>query len=83
MKRIPPVLLLSVIAGCFIIVSAVCWHSIEEIHYLKSFFPKQFSVEEAFYASKVELVKIAIISFPLILIIGISLYFLRYFGKDS
>jgi hypothetical protein len=83
MKRIPPVLLLSVIAGCLIIVSAVCWHSVEEIHYLKSFFPKQFSVEEAFYASKVELVKIAIISFPLILIIGISLYFLRYFGKDS
>jgi len=83
MKRIPPVLLLSVIAGCLIIVSAVCWHSVEEIHYLKSFFPKQFTVEEAFYASKVELVKIAIISFPLILIIGISLYFLRYFGKDS
>jgi hypothetical protein len=83
MKRIPSVLLLSVIAGCLIIVSAVCWHSVEEIHYLKSFFPKQFTVEEAFYASKVELVKIAIISFPLILIIGISLYFLRYFGKDS
>lgn len=83
MKRILPVLLLSVTAGCLIIVSAVCWHSVEEIHYLKSFFPKQFSVEEAFYASKVELVKIAIISFPLILIIGISLYFLRYFGKDS
>ena len=83
MKRIPPVLLLSVIAGCLIIVSAVCWHSVEEIHYLKSFFPKQFTVEEAFYASKVDLVKIAIISFPLILIIGISLYFLRYFGKDS
>jgi len=81
MKRIHTVLLLSVIAGCLIIVSAVCWHSVEEIHYLKSFFPKQFSVEEAFYASKVELVKIAIISFPLILIIGVSLYFLRHFGK--
>jgi hypothetical protein len=83
MKRILKVLLLSVISGCLIIVSAVCWHSVEEIHYLKSFFPKQFSVEEAFYASKIELVKIAIISFPLILIIGIGLYFLRYFGKDS
>ena len=83
MKRILPVLLLSIIAGCLIVVSAVCWHSVEEIHYVKSFFPKQFGVEEAFYASMVELVKIAIISFPLILIIGISLVFLRYFGKDS
>ena len=82
MKRIK-IVLLSVIAGCLIVVSAVCWHSVEEIHYLKSFFPKQFSVEEAFYASRVELVKIAIISFPLILIIGLSLYFLSYFGKDA
>jgi hypothetical protein len=83
MKRIHPILLLSVIVVCLIIVSAVCWHSVEEIHYLKLFFPNQFSVEETFYASKVELVKIAIISLPLILIIGISLYFLHYSGKDS
>lgn len=82
MRRIHKAFLLTVVAGCLIVVSAVCWHSVEEIHYLKTFFPKQFSVEEAFYASKVELVKIAIISFPLVLIIGISLYFLRYFGKD-
>jgi hypothetical protein len=83
MKPIHKAFLLSVVAGCLIVVSAVCWHSVEEIHYLKTFFPKQFSVEEAYYASNVELVKIAIISFPLILIIGISLFFLRHFGKDS
>lgn len=65
------------------IISAVCWHSVEEIHYLKTFFPKQFTVEEAYYASKVEVVKIAFISFPLILIIGISLYFLSYFRKTE
>ena len=83
MKQIHKTFLLSVVAGCLIVVSAVCWHSVEEIHYLKTFFPKQFSVEEAYFASKVELVKIAIISLPLILIIGISLYLARYFGKDS
>ena len=75
------ILLLILIAACLVIVSAVCWHSVEEIHYLKSFYPKQFSVEEAFYASMVELVKIAIISFPLILIVGICLHFLRYVVK--
>jgi len=83
MKNILPILLLSAIAGCLIAISAVCWHSVGEIHYLKTFFPKQFSVEDAFYASKIEFVKIAILSFPLLLIIGISLYILRCFGKDS
>jgi hypothetical protein len=32
---------------------AVCLHSVQEIHYLKSFFPRHFTVEEAFYASPV------------------------------
>jgi hypothetical protein len=77
------VLITCVIVICIAIISAVCWHSVEEIHYLKTFFPKQFTVEEAYYASKVELVKIAFISFPLILIIGISLYFLNYFRKHD
>ena len=47
------VIVISVVA-----LSTICWHSIEEIHYLKSFFPKQFSAEEAMYASIVELIKI-------------------------
>ena len=59
-----------------VIVFAVCWHSLEEIHYLKSFFPKSFTVEQAFYASAIELVKVIIISLPLILVILISLYLL-------
>ena len=83
MKRIHAILLMGLVVVCLIFISAVCWHSVEEIHYLKSFFPKQFSVEEAFYASKIEIIKIAIISFPLILIIGLSMYFLSYFRKDS
>lgn len=63
------------------IVSAVCWHSVGEIHYLKAFYPKQFSVEEAFYASAVELVKVLIIAIPFCLLIAISLYLLRHFDK--
>ena len=38
------------VAISVVIVFAVCWHSMEEIHYLKSFFPKSFTVEQAFYA---------------------------------
>ena len=83
MKRNHSVLLMSVIIICIVIISAVCWHSVEEIHYLKTFFPKQFTVEEAYYASKIELVKIVFISFPLILIIAISLYFVNYFSKSG
>jgi hypothetical protein len=64
------------------VISGVCWHSIEEIHYLKSFFPKQFTVQEAYYASKIELIKIGIICFPILLIVGISLYLLHYYGKE-
>jgi hypothetical protein len=78
MKRIHHVLLFSAIAVSIPIIFAVCWHSVEEIHYLKSFYPKQFSVEEAFYASAVELVKIIIISLPFFLVIacGLICYFI-------
>ena len=65
------------IAVCAIIILAVSLHSLEEIHYLKSFYPGKFSVEEAFYASGVELFKILIISFPLIVIIFVSLAYLK------
>jgi hypothetical protein len=56
---------------------AVCLHSVEEIHYLKSFFPKQFTVEEAFYAAAIELIKVIIIGLPLLLILGLGLAKLR------
>lgn len=82
MKRNLAPLLIGIIVSCLVIVSAVCWHSVEEIHYLKSFFPNQFSVEEAFYASGIELIKIAIISFPLLVIIGISLWLLKSAGNN-
>jgi len=82
MKKANNILSIAITAIGLVVISGVCWHSIEEIHYLKSFFPKQFTVQEAYYASKIELIKIAIICFPILLIIGISLYLLHYFRKD-
>ena len=83
MNRISRLLLIIATVIAIIIVSAVCWHSVGEIHYLKTFYPKQFTVEEAFYASAVELVKVLIISLPLFLITAVSLYLLRHFHKNS
>jgi hypothetical protein len=65
------------------IIGAVCWHSIEEIHYLKSFFPESFTVQEAFYASGIELIKIIIISLPLVLIIFTCLRLLGIFRSEN
>jgi hypothetical protein len=71
-------LLLSLAIGVSIlIVAAVCWHSLEEIHYLKSFYPKSFTVEESFYASGVELIKVFVIGVPFFLVIWVSLYLLK------
>ncbi len=76
------VLLLALIILGIILFSAACWHSVGEIHYLKSFFPFKFTVEEAFYASAVELIKIIIIGLPILLVLATSLYMLRSFKKD-
>ena len=83
MKRAYRIIPLLITLIGFVVISGVCWHSIDEIHYLKTFFPKQFTVQEAYYASKIELIKIAIICFPVLVIMGISLYLLHYYRKDS
>jgi hypothetical protein len=71
-------LLLSLaIVMSLLIVAAVCYHSLEEIHYLKSFYPKQFTVEEAFYASGVELIKVVVIGVPFFLVLWVSLCLLK------
>ena len=49
----------------FVVIALVSWHSVQEIHYLKTFFPKSFSVAEAYDASLIELIKLGLISFPL------------------
>ena len=76
-------IILAAIALSIFIVFVICWHSLEEIHYLKTFYPKQFTVEEAFYASAVELLKVIIISLPFCFIIGTGLYLLRYVKGES
>jgi hypothetical protein len=82
MKRTYQILLISAIAISIAIVAAVCLHSLEEIHYLKSFYPRQFTVQEAFYASAVELIKVLIISLPLFLVTAAALYLLGHFKKE-
>ena len=83
MKQPWCVLILSGIVISIVVIAAVSWHSVEEIHYLKTFYPKQFTVEEAFYASGVELIKVILIGLPLFLLIGAGLYLLRHFKKDT
>ncbi|MGE5894304.1 MAG: hypothetical protein ACM34I_09640 [bacterium] len=63
--------------------AAICLHSIEEIHYLKSFFPRTFTVQEAFYAAAIELIKVAIIGIPFFLLIGICLMLLQESKKEK
>jgi lipopolysaccharide export LptBFGC system permease protein LptF len=71
------IILIALVVLAFAAVTAVCLHSLEEIHYLKSFFPATFTVQQAFYAGALELVKVAIIALPLVLLIGICLFFIR------
>jgi len=77
------ILIGSTIVLSILVVFAVCWHSVQEIHYLKTFYPKQFSVEEAFYASAVELVKVIIISLPFILVMVCGIRLLGCLKKDG
>ena len=65
------------------IYSFICFHSVEEIHYLKSFFPQKFTVQEVFYASAVELIKVIIIGIPFFLFIRICLVLTGRFRKDK
>lgn len=83
MKRLRTLFLsLGIVTG-IVITFAVCWHSLEEIHYLKSFYPGRFTVEEAFFASAVELIKVIIISLPFFLIILVSLCLLYILRKGD
>jgi ABC-type Fe3+ transport system permease subunit len=61
----------SIIVLAVAALTALCYHSIEEIHYLKSFFPAEFTVREAFYASAIEMIKVAIAGVPLAVIIAL------------
>ena len=64
-----------------LVVAAVAWHSVEEIHYLKTFYPGRFTVEEAFYASAVELIKVLIIAIPLLIVMAVALVVIGRSGR--
>jgi hypothetical protein len=51
----------------FVVIAAVSYHSITEIHYLKTFYPKTFTVEDAFFAALVEAIKLSFIIGPLLI----------------
>jgi ABC-type phosphate/phosphonate transport system permease subunit len=70
------VLNLAILIGVSVF-AAVCFHSVQEIHYLKTFFPKDFTMDEAFHAAMIELIKVVIIGLPILLIIAICLAKLR------
>jgi lipopolysaccharide export LptBFGC system permease protein LptF len=72
------ILLVLLVALALATLAAVCLHSLEEIHYLKSFFPPTFTVQEAFYAAALELIKIVVIALPLVLVVAVCLFFWRY-----
>ena len=76
-------LLMLLIASALATTTAVCLHSLEEIHYLKTFFPRAFSVEEAFYAGGLELIKVVFITIPLLLLIIVCLFLLRQWRDNS
>ncbi|MDP2688504.1 MAG: hypothetical protein Q8P48_00185 [Deltaproteobacteria bacterium] len=76
-------LLAAVIILSLLAISAASWHSVEEIHYLKTFYPARFTVEEAFWASLVELIKIHIIAMPLLAVIVLCLYLLSSLNKRT
>lgn len=46
--------------------AGVSYHSVTEIHYLKSFFPQTFTMEEALFASIVDLIKYLFIISPIL-----------------
>lgn len=81
MKRNGKRVYTSVIVLAVAALSAICYHSIEEIHYLKSFFPAEFTVREAVYASAIELIKVIIAGIPLFAVITLCVLALR--GKRN
>jgi hypothetical protein len=78
-KYILPALAIIISLG---IITAISLHAIEEIHYLKSFYPKSFTVEQAMQASVVELVKTVLGGLPLLVVIAVSVALLRIFTQD-
>lgn len=81
MKLKKKYILWAIIIICLLTIFGVARHSVDEIHYMKRFYPPEFTVEEAYYASKVEFIKVVITSIPLVVLIFISLFIFKYRKK--
>ena len=81
--KIRNIISITIIIACVIFLTYASFHSVWEIHYLKSFYPKSFTVTEAGYAAIVELIKIALISFPLVIIITLCLILIIAVKRDK
>ncbi len=81
MNRRYDIIAKSIITIAVLIFSAISYHSIEEIHYLKTFLPQTYTVEQAFYASGIELIKIIIIAMPVILVIVLCVISISRHGQ--
>lgn len=66
--------LAALIVLCAVVIGAVSLHSVEEIHYLKGFYPASFTVEEAFHAAAVEFIKVHLIVLPLMVVIALCAF---------
>jgi Na+-driven multidrug efflux pump len=77
MKNTWSILIILAVIVSILVIFGVSWHSVEEIHYLKSFYPQTFTVEEAYYAGWVEFIKVHIINIPFVVVIFVGLYLLR------
>lgn len=80
MRLLRPVLA-AIIFISLALIFAFSLRSVEEIRYLKSFYPGKFTVEEAFYATMVEFIKIHILSLPLVVLIALCLFVLWAYRK--
>jgi hypothetical protein len=81
MNRVASVSIAVVIMVAMLFLAGVCWHSVGEIHYLKTFYPTTFSMDQAYEASMIEVIKVAIISFPVVVAIMVGLYVLKNFRR--
>ncbi|MEE9542931.1 MAG: hypothetical protein V3V95_04030 [Thermodesulfobacteriota bacterium] len=81
MKLKKKYILWAIIIICLLTIFGVARHSVDEIHYMKRFYPPEFTVEEAYYASKVEFIKVVITSIPFVLLTFVALFMLKYRKK--
>lgn len=75
--------LLIIIVFCLAGIAIVSFHSVSEIHYLKTFYPAYFSVQDVAYASLVELIKVSLITLPVAIAIFVCLFLIRLFYKSG